>query len=110
MSVDNEEFKMTKKHQTELTTVAEKIYDFAAETIQTYINKTYGKNQENTLAAQLEDFHVIADTAASYLMGNAMAMVEESCWNDDLKTLNTHVRQIATYVANNQRAELGPKS
>ena len=32
MSVDNEEFKMTKKHQTELTTVAEKIYDFAAET------------------------------------------------------------------------------
>ena len=34
-----------------------------------------------------------------------MAMVDESCWNDDLKTLNTHVRQIATYVASNQRAE-----
>ncbi len=46
---------------------------------------------------------MIADTAASYLMGNAMAMVEESCWNDDLKTLNTHVRQIATYVASNQK-------
>ena len=79
---------MTKKHQADLTAVAEKIYDLA----------------------ELEDFHVIADTASSYLMGNAMAMVEESCWNDDLKTLNTHVRQIATYVASNQRAELGPKS
>ena len=101
---------MDKKHQAELTSVAEKIYDFAANEIQAYINKTYGKKQENTLAAQLEDFHVIADTASSYLMGNAMAMAEESCWENDLKTLNTHVRQIATYVASNQQAELGPKS
>ena len=101
---------MDKKHQAELTTIAEKIYDFAANEIQSYINKTYGKNQENTLAAQLEDFHVIADTTASYRMGNAMAMVYESCWNDDQKMLNTNVQQIATYVASNQRAELGPKS
>lgn len=101
---------MTKKHQAELTAVAERIYDLAANEIQSYINKTYGKNEGNTLAAQLEDFHVIADTASSYLMGNAMAMVDESCWNDDLKTLNIHVRQIATYVAGNQQAELGPKS
>ena len=100
---------MTKKHQTELTAVAEKIYDLAANEIQAYINKTYSGKQENTLAAQLEDFHVIADTASSYLMGNAMAMVDESCWNDDLKTLNTHIRQTAVYVASNQRAELGPK-
>ena len=56
---------MTKKHQAELTAVAEKIYDLAANEIQAYINKTYGKNQENTLAQQLEDFHVIADTASS---------------------------------------------
>ena len=101
---------MTKKHQAELSIIAEKIYNYAANEIQNYINKTYGENQSNTLASQLEDFHVIADTAASYLMGNAMAMVEESCWNDDLKTLNTHARQIATYVASSQRAELGPKS
>lgn len=101
---------MTKKHHAELTTIAEKIYDFAANEIQVYINKAYGENQNNTLADQLEDFHVIADTAASYLMGNAMAMVDESCWKDDLKTLNTHVRQIATYVASNQKAELGPKN
>ena len=101
---------MNKKHQAELTAIAEKIYDFAADEIQEYINRTYGGNKENTLAAQLEDFHVIADTAASYLMGNAMAMVDESCWNDDLKTLNTHVRQIAYYVASNQRAELGSKN
>ena len=101
---------MTKKHQVELTAVAEKIYDLAANEIQAYINKTYAKNQENTLAQQLEDFHVIADEVAAYLMGNAMAMVDETCWADDLKTLNGHIRQIAEYVASNQRAELGPKS
>ncbi len=37
---------MDKKHQAELTAVAEKIYDFAANEIQAYINKTYGKNRE----------------------------------------------------------------
>lgn len=89
--------KTTRKHQAELTKVAEKIYDLAANEIQAYINKTYGGKQENTLEAQLEDFHVIANEVAAYLMGNAMAMVDESCWNDDLKTLNGHIRQIASY-------------
>ena len=80
---------MDKKHQAELTAVAEKIYDLAANEIQAYINKTYGKNQENTLAAQLEDFHVIADTASSYLMGNAMAMVEETYVKQKKKVRST---------------------
>lgn len=53
---------------------------------------------------------MIADEVAAYLMGNAMAMVDESAWNDDLKTLNGHIRQIAEYVTSNQRAELGPKN
>ena len=101
---------MTKKHQAELTKVAEKIYDLAANEIQAYINKAYGGKQENTLTQQLEDFHVIADEVAAYLMGNAMAMTEESCWESDLKTLTTHVRQIARYVASSQLAELGPKN
>ncbi len=85
---------MTKNHQAELTKVAEKIYDLAANEIQAYINKTYGGKQGDTLAQQLEDFHVIADEVAAYLMGNAMAMVDESSWNDDLQTLNGHIRQI----------------
>lgn len=101
---------MNKKHQAELTAVAEKIYDLAANEIQAYINKTYSNNQENTLPQQLEDFHVISDEVSAYLMGNAMAMVDEACWNDDLKTLNGHILQIANYVASNQRAELGPKN
>lgn len=49
-----------------------------------------------------------SETDASFLMGNAIAMVDESCWNDDLKTLNTHIRKISTYVINNHRDELGP--
>lgn len=96
---------MTKKHQAELTAVAEKIYDLAVNEIQTYINKAFGGKKENTLEAQLEDFHIIADEAAAYLMGNAMAMVDESCWNDDLKTLNGHIRQIASYGADETQEE-----
>ena len=99
---------MTKKHKNELTLVSQKIYDLAADEIQKYIIKTYGNEKSNTLAQQLEDFHVIADEVSAYLMGNAMAMVDESCWADDLKTLNEHVKQIASYVVSNQRAELGP--
>ncbi len=101
---------MTKKHQAELIKAAEKIYDLAANDIQAYINKVYGDKQVNTLAQQMEDFHIIADEVAAYLMRNAMAMVDETCWADDLKTLNGHIRQIAEYVASNQRVELGPKN
>ncbi len=65
---------------------------------------------QNNSLSQNRQKHVIADEVAAYLMGNAMAMVDETCWNDDLKTLNGHIRQIAEYVASNQRAELGPKN
>ena len=99
---------MTKKHQNELSLLAQKIYDMAANEIQAYINKTYGGQKENTLEQQLEDFHVIADDVSAYLMGNVMAMVDESCWADDLKTLNEHVKTVATYVVSNQTAALGP--
>ena len=101
---------MTKKHYAELTEVARQIYDNAAETIQTYIAKTYGSRKENTLSEQLEDFHTIADEVAAYLMGNAIAMIDEPYWDEDLKTLNQHVKQIATFVASNQRAELSKKN
>ena len=101
---------MTKKHQNELTLVAQKIYDLAANEIQEYINKAYGNKQGNTLAEQLEDFHIIADEVAAYLMGNAMAMADETCWDNDLKTLNGHIKQIANYVASKKKAELGKKS
>ena len=100
---------MTEQHKEELTNVAARIYDFAANEIQSYLNKHYSDKQENTLARQVEDFHVIADEVAAYLMGNAMAMVDEVCWSEDLKTLNEHIRQVAKYVAGNQQAESGVK-
>ena len=37
-------------------------------------------------------------------------MKAEDLWNNDLKTSNGHIRQIAEYVTSNQRAELGPKN
>ena len=40
---------MDAKHQAELTAVAEKIYNLAANEIQDYINKTYGKKKDNSL-------------------------------------------------------------
>ena len=53
---------------------------------------------------------MISDEVAAYLMGNAMGIEDESCWDADLKELNGHIKQVAKYVASNQRAELGPKN
>ncbi len=100
---------MTKKHQQKLTEIASKIYDLATIEIQNYLNETYGDNPGDTFANQIEDFHVIADEVSAFLMGNAMALTHESCWDDDLKTLGQHVRKVATYAASKQQAELGPK-
>ena len=101
---------MTKKHYAEITEVARKIYDQAAEEIPSYIAARYGNRKENTLSEQLEDFHAIADEVSAYLMGNAIAMIDGPYWDDDLKRMNQHIKQIATYVASNQRAELSKKN
>ena len=110
MDLRGENAEVDKKHHEELTAVASAIYDKAADEIQAYIQKKYGSKKENTLVQQMEDFHIIADEVSAYLVGNAMAMVDESCWDDDLKTLNKHIQQIATYVAGAQKAQLGPVS
>ena len=100
---------MTKRHQTELMNVAEKVYDAAVGEIQEYINKTYGSRTENTLEQQLEDYHIIAEEVAAFLMGNAMAMIDESSWDEDLQALTRHVRQVAAYAVSKQSADLAPK-
>ena len=100
---------MTKKHQEELSAVSEKIYNSAINEIQAYINKTYGNRKENTLENQLEDFHAIAGEVTAALMGNAMAMVDEECWEDELKTLGIQVKTMAAYAASTQKAAMGKK-
>ena len=101
---------MTKKHHAELTGVASRIYDQAAGEIQAYITERYGNRKENTLPEQLEDFHTIAAELSAFLMGNAIAMIDEPYWDDDLKSMNQHIKQVATYVASSQRAELSKKN
>lgn len=72
---------MNKKHQAELTAVAEKIYDLAANEIQAYINKTYGKNQEAFYGIAgrnyIEVHHVVplSDIAEDVLVNPATDLV-----------------------------------
>lgn len=101
---------MNKRHQDELSAVAIRIFNFAEEEIQKYINKKYKNSNGDTMAQQMNDFYVISDEVTAYLVGNVMGIMNESCWDDNLKELNQHIRQIARYVASDQRAELGPKS
>ncbi|MBQ9211187.1 MAG: hypothetical protein IJ153_05740 [Clostridia bacterium] len=100
---------MTKKQQAELTKVAEKIYDLAADEMQKYLNKKYANKPDATMTEQLNDLHVISDEVAAYLMGNIIGLEDKSCWEADIKELNGHIRQVAEYVNSNQRAQLGPK-
>lgn len=92
----------SKNHIKELQEVSNKIYEFAANEITGYCEKRYGEIQKDTGTEQMEDFRIIADEVCAYLMGNALAMVDDSCFEEDLQTVSGHIRQVREYVVKMQ--------
>ena len=88
----------SRNHIKELQEVSNRIYEYAAGAITEYCQKRYGTTEQDTAQQQMEDFRVIADEVCACLMGNALAMTDDSCFEDDLKTVMAHIRQVRDYV------------
>ena len=96
----------SKNHIRELQEISNRIYEYAAGEITKFCEKRYGNVQEDTSTSQMEDFRIIADEVCAYLMGNALAMVDDSCLEDDLHTVSEHIRQVRAYVCDLQQKQM----
>lgn len=95
----------SKNHIRELQEVSNRIYEYAAGEITEYCGKRYGNIDHDTGSEQMEDFRIIADEVCAYLMGNALAMVDDSCYEEDLQTVMGHIRQVREYVVRMQEGK-----
>ena len=89
---------MTEKHLERIDAEARRIYDYAADTISSFMQKEYEKTPEDTLADQIDDFHLIAERACVYLMGNVLAVLDPSAEEEALLTLNKHLRSMVRTI------------
>ena len=98
---------MDKKHISELQEIASKIYDYAANQITDYCQKKYGHKTENTMEQQMEDYIVIANEISSYLLGNALALVDPASEEQEIKQFIGNIKKVAEYVRIQQSKALG---
>ncbi len=87
-----------KKHQQELDELVSRIYDAAADMMTDYCEKTYGSSSENTIEQQLDDYINVAQRASSYLLGNALAMIDPEQDEELIKESVNRIQAVAEYV------------
>ena len=88
------EVQMTQKHISDIDQVARDIYNYAANHITAFLQQEYGSQQGDTLGQQMEDFHLIAERASVYLMGNVLAIMDESAQEESIAVQNQHLRKM----------------
>lgn len=91
---------MARKHLEKIDSEARDIYNYAADKVSAFMQKEHGQSSENTLSDQINDFHLIAERACVYLMGNVLAMLDPAVEEEAMLTLNKHIRSMARTIRN----------
>ena len=89
---------MTDEHLTAVDNVARDIYNYAAGRITAFLQETYSQSAEGAVSEQFNDFHLIAERACVYIMGNYLAVSDTSAEEDSIKMLNKHLRSMANTI------------
>ncbi len=89
---------MTQKHIEKIDIEARDIYNYAAGKISAFMQKEYSNASGETLSDQIGDFHLIAERACVYLMGNVLAMLNPSEEEEAIQTLNKHLHSMVRTI------------
>ncbi len=89
---------MTEQHLSELDQLARDIYDYAASKLTDYFLKEYGNRKRGSFDEQMEDFHLVAERASIYLMGNVLAIMNEATVEESIAVHNKHLRSMVQTI------------
>lgn len=89
---------MTENHLEKIDAQARKIYNYAADSISSFLRSEYERLPDDTLQNQIGDFHLIAERTCVYMMGNVLAMLDPSVEEEAILTLNKHLRSMARTI------------
>ena len=90
---------MDKKHYNELVLLSQESYDQASDKLTNYCANKYCGVGNDTTEQQLEDYLFVAEETSAYLLGNALALLDPSSQEAEIKSFVDDLRRVMAYAA-----------
>ena len=90
---------MDKKHYNELVMLSQEIYDQASDKLTNYCANKFCGVGNDTTEQQLEDYLFVAEETSAYLLGNALALLDPSSQEAEIKSFVDDLRRVMAYAA-----------
>lgn len=99
---------MDKQHYNELVMLSQEIYDQASDKLTNYCANKYCGVGNDTTEQQLEDYLFVAEETSAYLLGNALALLDPSSQEAEIKSFVDDLRRVMAYAAKKLGSEQKP--
>lgn len=90
---------MDQKHYNELVLLSQEIYDQATDKLTDFCANKYCGISNDTTENQLEDYLFVAEETSAYLLGNALALLDPSSQEAEIKSFVEDLRRVMAYAA-----------
>ena len=90
---------MDKQHYNELVLLSQEIYDQATDRLTNYCTSKYCGISNDTTENQMEDYLFVAEETSAYLLGNALALLDPSSQEAEIKSFVDDLRRVMAYAA-----------
>ena len=99
---------MDVKHFTELIELSQEICDHANDKIANYCAAKYCAVGNDTTEQQLRDYLFVAEETSAFILGNALALLQQDAQEKEIETFLTILRKVITHQANNAGGNIPP--
>ena len=89
---------MDKQHYNELVLLSQEIYDQATDRLTNYCASKYCGISNDTTENQMEDYLFVAEETSAYLLGNALALLDPSSQEAEIKSFVEDLRRVIDYA------------
>ena len=99
---------MDVKHFTELIELSQEICDHANDKIANYCAAKYCAVGNDTTEQQLRDYLFVAEETSAFILGNALALLQQDAQEKEIETFLTILRKVITHQVNNAGGSIPP--
>ena len=99
---------MNKQHYNELVLLSQEIYDQATDRLTNYCASKYCGISNDTTENQMEDYLFVAEETSAYLLGNALALLDPSSQEAEIKSFEEKLRMVISYAAKKMGTDQKP--
>ena len=99
---------MDVNHFNELIEVSQEICDHANDRIANYCSQKYCAVDNSATEQQLKDYLFVAEETSAYFLGNALALLDESTQEAEIKTFTENLKRVIKYAQQKAGGDIPP--